>query len=177
MNALAVLALATALAPGTTLADDTARASYVREHLVAWRIGWALWIAAAASLLLFYASWSTRVRAARGVLAIALVGFVSDIIAESVLIAVAPERPELAPPAFFLTGAVANGAYTIAGIALSLRSALRGAIAAWTAVMWTAGIALSAFAALSVPLGVALSTAILFALFLPWLIVVGRRLS
>jgi hypothetical protein len=94
------------------------------------------------------------------------------------LIALVPERPDLARLAFALTGGVANGAYTIAGIALSLRTpAIRRAIAWWTAVMWASGIALSIFAVLDLPLGVALATAILFTLFLPWLVVVGRRVS
>ena len=177
-NLAAVLALATVLAPGTTLAGDAARASYVRDHLIAWRLGWSAWIVAAISLLLFYAWWTAARRAGRLALGVALSGFVADVIAESMLIAAVPDRPDLARAAFFLTGAVANGCYTIAGIILSLQTpVLRGAVAVWTAVMWASGLALSLLAALDVPLGVAVSTAILFALFLPWLVIVGRRLA
>jgi hypothetical protein len=177
-NLVAVVALATVLAPGTTLADDTTRAAYVREHLALWRIGWATWIAAAASLIWFYAWWRARVGGGSLALAIAVAGFAADLVAESLLIAVVPDRPELARPAFVLTGGLANGAYSVAGAALSLRTpALRGALVPWTAAVWGAGLALAAFAVLDVPVGIAGATAVLFALFLPWLLVVGRRLG
>lgn len=177
-NLCAILALATVLAPGTTLADEPARAAYVTEHLVLWRAGWLVWVAAAVSLLAFYRWWSARIRAGLVALAIALAGFAADIVAEALLIVVVPERPDLARASFVLTGGVANGCYTIAGAALSLRTPrLRGPFAAWTAAVWLAGGALSAFALLEVPLGVAIATAALFALFLPWLLVMGRRLA
>ena len=177
-NLAAVLALATVLAPGTTLTDDAARAAYVREHVVVWRAGWSIWVLAAISLLLFYAWWRSRIRAGRIPLLIAAAGFVADLMAEAMLIAIVPDRPDLARTSFFLTGAIANGCYSIAGILLSLLTpVLRGFLMPWTAVMWAAGLALSVFAALDQPLGVAASTAVLFGLFLPWLIVVGRRLA
>jgi hypothetical protein len=178
LNGLAAVALATVLAPGTTLVDPGSRSSYVGEHLLAWRLGWSLWILAAISLLWFYAWWRARIRAGGAALPIAAVGFVADLVAESGLIALVPDRPELAPTAFLLTGGVANACYSVAGILLSLETrALRGALVPWTAAMWASGLALSAFAALAIPLGVAAATAVLFALFLPWVVVVGRRLA
>ena len=177
-NLCAVLALATVLAPGTTLTDEPTRAAYVREHLALWRGGWLFWVAAAVSLLTFYRWWSGRVRAGFVALGIALAGFAADVFAESFLIVVVPERPDLARASFLLTGGVANGCYTIAGALLSLRTPrLRGRLAVWTAAVWLAGGALSALAFLEVPLGVAIATAALFALFLPWLVVMGRRLA
>ena len=177
-NFLAVVALATVLAPGTTLADEPTRAVYVRDHLVLWRVGWGLWVVAAVSLLVFYRWWQRRIGAGYAALGIAFVALAADLVAESLLIAVVPERPDLARTSFILTGGVANGGYTLAGVALSLRTPqLRGRLAAWTAVMWSAGAALSVFALLEQPLGVAVSSGVLFALFLPWLIVIGRRLA
>src|SRR6266508_3717134 len=105
-NLAAALALATVLAPGTPLVDEPARAAYVRDHVALWRAGWSLWIVAAISLLAFYRWWSQRVGAGRGPLALAVAGFVADLVAESVLIVVAPDRPDLARPAFALTGAL-----------------------------------------------------------------------
>ena len=177
-NLVAVIALATVLAPGTTLADDPTRAAYVRDHVVVWRIGWSIWIIAAITLLWFYAWWRSRIGAPAVALAIAAAGFIADLVAESTLILVAPDRPEVAPLTFVLTGGVANGCYTVAGILLSrVTTALRGPLVPWTAVMWGCGLALTVFAVLAIPLGVAASTAALFALFLPWLVVVGRRLA
>ena len=177
-NLAAVVALATVLAPGTTLADEAARATYVREHLVGWRLGWGLWVLAAVSLLVFYRWWTARVGAPLWLLGIAVVGFSADLIAESLLITVVPERPGLAPLTFLLTGGVANGCYTIAGALISLRTPhLRGGLAAWTAAVWLAGAVLSAFAFREAPLGVAAATAVLFALFIPWCVAVGRRLA
>lgn len=177
-NLVAVVALATLLAPGTSLVDEASRAAYVREHLLAWRLGWASWILAAISLLAFFAWWTARIRAPRWPLVLALAGFAADLGAESLLIAVVPDSPALAPLMFQLTGGVANGGYTIAGIALSLRTpGMRGGFALWTGAIWLLGILLSAFAFLEVPLGIAASTAALFTLFLPWCVAMGRRLS
>lgn len=177
-NLAAVVALATVLAPGTTLVDETTRVAYVNAHLLAWRVGWALWVVAAASLLFFYRWWSARVRAGPLPLAVALVGFAADLTAETLLIAVVPDHPELARPAFVLTGAVANVAYTIAGILLTVRTpSLAGSLRAWTWTVWLAGLVLGAFALFEIPLGIAALSAVLFALFLPWLVVAGRRLA
>lgn len=182
LNALAVVALGTVLAPGTTLvADPAMRDAYVRDHAFAWRAGWALWVAAAASLIAFYAWWAARLRRSAFAIAglsLAAGGFASDLYAQWLLIAWVPERPDLAPLAFLLTGGTANGLYTLGGICLSVATpVIRGGLAAWTAAMWLAGLALSAFALLDVPLAIAAATAVLFALFVPWCVVLGRRLG
>jgi hypothetical protein len=166
------------LAPGTPLADEPARAAYVRDHVAVWRAGWSLWVVAAVSLLVFCRWWGRRIGAGRGPLALATLGFAADLVAESVLIAVAPDRPELARPAFALTGGVANGLYTLAGALLTLRTpGVRGPFAAWTWAVWVSGAALSAAAAIEAPLLVAAASAVLFVLFLPWCVAMGRRLA
>ena len=177
-NLAAAVALATVLAPGTPLVDEPARVAYVRDHLGLWRAGWSLWVLAGISLLVFYRWWSARVGAGRGPLAIATAGFAADLVAESVLIVVAPDAPALARPAFALTGGVANGLYSLAGALLTLRTPdLRGAFAAWTWAVWAAGAVLSAAALLEAPLLTAAATAVLFALFVPWCVALGRRLA
>jgi hypothetical protein len=177
-NLAAAVAMATVLAPGTPLFDEPARAAYVRDHIALWRAGWSLWVVAAVSLLVFYRWWGMRVGAGAAPLALAVAGFAADVAAESLLIVVAPDRPELARPSFALTGVVANGLYTLAGALLSLRTpGLHGPFAAWTWAVWGTGAALSVAALIEAPLAVAAASAALFVLFVPWCVALGRRLS
>ena len=177
-NLVAVVAMATVLAPGTTLVEEPARAAYVRENAAVWRIGWSLWIVATVGLLLFYRWWARRIRARAGVVWIAVAGFAADVLAQSLLIAVVPDRPELARAAFMLTGGAANGLYTLAGALLSrVTPGMRGPFALWTWTMWEDGAALSLVTVLELPLAIAAASAALFALFIPWCVAMGRRLG
>jgi hypothetical protein len=56
-------------------------------------------------------------------------------------------------------------------------SGLRGPFAAWTWAMWGSGAALSAAALDDAPLLIAAATAVLFVLFVPWCVAMGRRLG
>lgn len=177
-NLAAALALLTVLAPGTPLAAEPERTMYVRDHLSVWRAGWALWILAAIGLLTFYRWWGARIGAGWAPLALAAAGFAADLTAESILIAVAPDHPESTRPAFALTGVVANGLYTLAGAVLTLRTPkMRGAFAAWTWAVWASGAVLSTGAFLEVPVVVAVASGVLFVLFVPWCVALGRRLA
>jgi len=179
LNLAAVIVLALILAPGTTIVPSVdERVRYIAGHLVAWRAAWAVWMAAALSLLWFYAWWRARVNGPHVALAIALIGMAADWTAELSLIAAGAEgHAAVAPFAFVLTGAVANGLYTIAGIILTLATPLGTAARAYAAFMWSAGVLLSVGAALDLPLLSAVATAALFALFLPWCVWLARRLS
>lgn len=176
-NLVAALALAFVLAPATPLVADVAeRERYVREHLVAWRIGWATWMLAGASLIWMYAWWRRRVGAPHSALAIALAGIAADWTAELMLIVGAPGRyADVAPIAFFLTGAVANGLYTLAGIQLTLATPLGLGARVYAALMWSAGLSLSAGAILAIPLVTAIASAELFVLFVPWCLWLWRH--
>ena len=171
--------LALVIAPATPLVPDLAeRERYVSEHLVAWRVSWAIWMIAAATLLWCYAWWRSRVRASRVALVIAGAGIVADWSSELLLIIGAPDGyAQAAPVAFFLTGAIANGLYTIAGIQLTLASPFTPAERAYAAFMWSAGVMLSAGAILSLPLVTAIATGELFLLFCPWCLWLSRRLG
>lgn len=177
-NFLAAIVLATILAPGTPLFGDVAeRQRYVRDHAVLWQLGWATWMVAAATLVWCYAWWRARVRASRTPLLIAGAGIVADWTAELLLITRAADAyADVAPLAFFLTGAIANGLYTIAGIQLTLASPFGPGARAYAAFMWSAGIMLSAGAVLSQPLVTAIASAELFVLFCPWCVWLWRRL-
>jgi hypothetical protein len=54
---------------------------------------------------------------------------------------------------------------------------LKGWFATWTWTIWGAGFGLSAFTFAGNFVGVAVCSAVLFALFCPWCVVFGRRLA
>lgn len=169
--------MATILAPGTTLFPEASRADYVAENAALWRLGWSLWVVAAISLLVFYRWWAERVAAGSAALWIAATAFAADMIAESTLIVLVPDRPDLARPTFLITGGIANGLYTLAGMLLTRATPLiHGRFALWTWAMWSTGVALSLVTFLELPLAIAAVSAALFALFIPWCVAMGRRL-
>jgi hypothetical protein len=181
VSGAAALALATVLSPGVSLAPTPAGAAYVALHLVPWRLGWALWIAAALALLAFFWWWGSRLgwpAVARVAVALAAAGVVADLSAESALIAWSPGQPFDIGGPLRLSGIVANGLYSVAGAILTLRSPdLPGWLAQWSWAIWLLGFGLAVAAAAGSDEASRLFTAALFALFVPWLVVFGRRLA
>ena len=169
-NFIAALVLALLLAPATPLvADVTERERYIRENLALWRAGWVTWMLAAVTLLWCYAWWRARVKGPRAAIVIAAFGIAADLTAETMLIVAGAEGyAGIAPLAFFLTGAIANGLYTVAGIQLTLAMPLGPRERAYAAFMWSAGLMLSLGAIISAPLFTALASALLFTSFCPW---------
>ncbi len=182
LNALAALAMIVVLRPGTEVAPDVAgRMAYITSHPVLWRAGWGLWIAAALSLLAFYAWWGSGLSRRPWALAaflVAALGAGCDLSAESLFIGWLPERiEELQRAGTILTGGAANGLYTVAGIMLTLKTkALRGPILAWTWAVWAAGCALTATTLAGSATGMVVSTTVLMTLFCPWAWCMGRSL-
>jgi hypothetical protein len=183
LNLIAAGALLLVLRPGTEVVPDIAsRIAYITDHELLWRAGWICWIAAALSLLAFYAWWGARLPAwgwGVAALAIAATGLVFDLTAESFLIAWLPaDFTRVAPEASMLTGGPGNGLYTVAGVVLTLGTrSLKGWFSVWTWSVWAAGFGLSAFTFASNFLGVAVCSGVLFILFCPWSVVMGRRLA
>jgi hypothetical protein len=181
VNGLAVVALATVLSPGVSLGPGPTGAAYVADHLGPWRLGWALWIAAALSLLAFFWWWGARLgwpAIARVAVALAAVGVVADVSAESRLIVWSPGQPfDVAGP-LRQSGIVANGLYSVVGAILTARTRdLPRWLAVWSWAAWALGVGLAIAAAAGSDEASRLLTAALFALFLPWLVVFGRRLA
>ncbi|HEV8228718.1 MAG TPA: hypothetical protein VGQ86_02080 [Candidatus Limnocylindria bacterium] len=178
LNFAAALALLFVLSPATPLvADPTQRVVYVGTHLLEWRLGWLTWTAAALSLLWFYWWWRERVGASYVPLVIAGLGAIADVTAEAILvIGGVGTYIATSPLAFVLTGGLANGLYTVCGIALTLATPLRAWERAWAAVMWLAGLALSAGAFTGTHLLTAAASALLFALFCPWCVYLAVKL-
>lgn len=174
LNFAATLVMALVLAPATPIVTDAAeRLGYVQSHLLAWRIGWAVWIAAALSLLWFYVWWRDRIGASYVPVALAASGFIADVTSETMLIFF---DPTTGPFAFVLTGVVANGLYTACGIWLTLAMRLTTVERIWTALMWGAGITLSLATLAGLYLLAAVATAVLFALFCPWCVYLAVKL-
>ena len=173
VNFAAALVMAFVLAPGAPLFEVTERSAYVRANLDAWRLGWAVWIAAALSLLWFYHWWRGRIGASYVAVALAAGGLIADVTSELTLILY---EATTAPFAFFLTGVVANGLYTMCGIWLTLAMRLCTVERIWAALMWGAGITLSLATLTSLYLLAAIATAVLFALFCPWCVYLAVKL-
>jgi hypothetical protein len=174
LNLAATLVMAFVLAPATPIVTDAAdRSAYVQTHLLAWKLGWVVWIAAALSLLWFYAWWRVRIGAPFVPVVLAAGGLVADVTSETMLIMY---DTTTAPFAFALTGVVANGLYTACGIWLTLAMRLSTTERIWAAVMWTAGITLSLATLAGLYLLAAVATAVLFALFCPWCVYLAVKL-
>ncbi|MEA2661706.1 MAG: hypothetical protein QOH08_1278 [Chloroflexota bacterium] len=181
LNGAAAILLGTVLAPGVSLAPAAAHAAYVAVHLAQWRAGWAVWIAAAISLLAFFRWWATRLgwpASARIAVALAALGVVADIVAETRLISWEPGRPfDVAAP-LRLSGIVANGLYSVAGgLLTALTRGLPRWLVWWSWAVWILGIGLALAAAIGSDDASRVLTAALFALFVPWLVVFGRRIA
>jgi hypothetical protein len=173
VNFAGALVMAFVLSPGTPLFDATERSAYVRANQDAWRLGWAVWIGAALSLLWFYRWWRGRIGAPHVAVALAAGGLVADVTSELMLILY---DTATAPFAFFLTGVIANGLYTMCGIWLTLAMRLNTVERMWTALMWGAGITLSVATLTGLYLLAAIATAVLFGLFCPWCVYLAVKL-
>jgi len=182
LNGVAAIALATVLRPGLGMdGDASAAAAYVAGHVVEWRAGWLLWMAAGLSLVVFYVWWARRLKGTlvRVALAISILGLVADLGSEAALVLWLPERyAEVAAPALVVSGVAANGFYSLAGALLTLATpGLPALLRVWAWGIWSCGGLLTASVILSLPLLAAVATAALFALLCPWCVLVARRLG
>jgi hypothetical protein len=197
LNALAAGALLLVLRNGTEVQASLAeRAAYVAQNPVLWRAGWGLWMAAALSLLGFYAWWGARLPASGwgiAAVAIAAAGLACDLLADSLYIGWWPDHlGELHQLGSLLSGGAANGLYTLGGILLTLAPqfssripmetaglgtpALKGRLRVWAWVIWASGLGLSASTLTGSVAGMVVSGGLLMALFCPWAAVIGWKL-
>jgi hypothetical protein len=182
LNALAAAALLVCLRPGTEMVTDpAARAAYIVAHPILWRGGWGLWIAAALSLLAFYAWWGSRLGApvwGTAAFLVGLAGLTCDLSAESLFIGWLPDHLEGVQRAgSLLTGGAANGLYTIAGTILTLQTRnLRGWLLGWTWCVWAAGYALTGATLAGSAPAIAVFAGALMVLLCPWAAMMGRFL-
>jgi hypothetical protein len=198
VHAFALLAVLLVLRNGIPPGDLAERAKFVAQNAMAWRISWALWLPASLALVLFMAGWADSMNArAWGWLAVAitLAGAVLDWADEMVWIGLAPEMAARFASVAFAAGAyalwdrayvvlsiaLANGLYTIGGIILTalafrLREFPRW-LAVWGAIVWALSIDLSIAGIIGDGVMIQVVSALVFAAFMPWLIVMGLQIS
>ena len=177
----AIAMLGLFLQGGTLAESDVAvRADYISSNFAAWSVGWATWMAAAASIVGFYAWWGSRLAArnlAVACVVICALGMVCDFSGEGTAIfrltqigADSLQRFTQFERQFtVLSPGIANGLYTIAGILLTFATPglpqwIR--IAMW--VTWAAGIAMTVAAFANYVPGIVASTVVLFPPLLTW---------
>ncbi|MFB3066447.1 MAG: hypothetical protein ACE10D_08030 [Planctomycetota bacterium] len=162
--------------------DMSARAQYIRDHATVWYLGWAVWVASALSLLVFYVWWRRRIGRTRlsdaAVLA-AILGVLCDHTGEGLFMKLAGESESFElyqDMGTALTGGAANGLYTMGGILLTLatRDLPRGIrLMQW--VTWIAGVAMTGSAIVESVAGLVISGAILFPTFIVWVTWMGLK--
>jgi hypothetical protein len=199
----ALFVLVLFLRPGSLVETDvTQRAQYVAGNLPGWSMGWATWMAAAASLVGFYAWWGgylvlstesssvmhtshkIRVRAATAAVVIAALGMVCDFSGEGSAILRLVEHVPNDVVAFtrierqftLLSAGAANGLYTLSGVLLTLLTPNLPRWIRWAMwVTWAAGAAMTISAVVGHVPGLIVSTAVLFPPFLVWVAWMGVR--
>ena len=131
------------------VADIDRRVGWLNEHPASWRAGWLLWMIAAISLTAFYAWWGSRV----------------------------PMRPALIAfsIAALLSAAAGNSFYTIAGVTLTIFTPTHLRPIAW--LLWLSGIALTIATIVNAPAAITIASGVLMTLFIPFVVLLARRLS
>lgn len=167
---------------GSEAVDPNERAAFIAAHVVTWRAGWILWMAAAVTLAGFLCWWAARAakpRLALAALGVAFAGLAADFLADSLFIGWMPDRyAAVAGVTTFVSEVVANGLYSVAGALLMLASArMPAAFRLWGWSVWIAGFALAASGALRWDAGIVAASAILLTLFIPWVWLAARHIQ
>ncbi|HEX5036858.1 MAG TPA: hypothetical protein VFX30_06840 [bacterium] len=174
--------------------DLAARRLWVLGHIPLWIPVWFFWALCSLSLTAFFPLWGLCLQKRFGVkgavclAALIVLAVPFDVIGEWHYLVRATD-PRSAPEAFakavaaynFYSAAVANGLYCVLGLifsALSWRAAfLKGGVGVLGFLTWAAGFLLTASALLSWRAGTVAGGFGVMVLFLPWLVLMGRRLD
>lgn len=127
---------------------------FIRTHTSTWRWGWLVWMVAALTLLCLFVALAERWNSTSPILcmlavALATAGIAADLAGESFLALLLPRETTdfdvVDRIAHVLTSFLANGLYTLAGIALTIAGAreLPRSLVALAAATWASGLALS----------------------------------
>ncbi len=180
LHVLSAAVMLVVLRPGMEVVRSPEdRVAYITAHPVWWRLGWVLWMAAAASLIAFYGWWGSRLRRpSRGIPAFVIgsIGLCFDFAAEALYLGWLPAGLERVTwLGAMLSGGVANTLYCVAGVILTVHTRnLRVWPRLWTWAIWGSGLVLTwGTLTQQVPVMVA-AIAVLMTLLCPWLFVVGR---
>src|SRR5512145_2570550 len=107
LHAAGLALAATAMLPGTVLADAEARTRWLAGRPLGWSIGWTVWIFCALSLVALLAALNDRLRAGgspagNAGLALAAAGAGVDVFCDALWIGVLPELAAQGPDRVFL---------------------------------------------------------------------------
>jgi len=173
-----------------------ARAQFVAANAGAWQIAWATWLPASLALVLFFAAWADtlaeKYRAwAVLAVAIALAGALIDWTNEMIWIGIAPGLAARFAADAFAAGAyalwdrayltlsigLANGLYCVAAFILNALAYRTRDFPRWLArlgaVVWAVAFDLSIAAFIADGAYIQIASALAFALFLPWVLLMG----
>jgi hypothetical protein len=164
------------------VADPSGRAAFIGSHVATWRVAWTLWMFSAVTVVGFFGWWAARTikpRLAAAALGVAFAGIGADFLADSLFIGWMPDRyADVVRFTMFVSEVVANGLYSAAGAMLMRASAsLPPAFRFWGWSIWIAGFALAACGAIRWNTGIVVTSALLIALFIPWVWLAGRRIG
>ncbi|MEM7343381.1 MAG: hypothetical protein AAF485_04000, partial [Chloroflexota bacterium] len=196
VHLLGIILLALGLTKGLPPTLFEERLSFLATRPTIWTIGWAIWMVAAATLILFYAVWATTLRPEDKVwgylaIGIAFTGGLSDWISELLVITQVPHLAGLAltDPIFrqlyliweasfmTLTSGLANLLYGIGGILLTLQTIkivqFPQWLALWNFLLWGCTLLLSIAVFLSITPLMIIASALTFGLLLPWFLLMG----
>jgi uncharacterized protein YqjF (DUF2071 family) len=176
VHAGAVALTLAGLLPGLPPGEAAARDAYIAGHRVAWTLGWLAWMAATATWVLFTRAWMDAPPGAGAIgtlaLAVTVAGGLADWLADLAWIDGRHERL-----AFMATGA-GSLLYALGGGLLTARARRAPGfprwLAAWAWLVWAATLGLAAAAFAADGRLVNLASAVLFAAFVPWMLVMGR---
>ena len=190
---LIALALAVVgMRPGTPAVPLEERLVYLAASPIGWTLGWCAWMLCAVVLVAFLATVTRRLGEGTGLaqlgLTIALIGAAFDLLCDSIYILVLPmlaSWPSASEALFLvvekLTGlaslVIANGAYSVGILLLSVELRQRQAVARWTTAVGYAvagfGLLLAAAGFTAVPWHVEWATAPTIGLFCVWVLLVA----
>jgi hypothetical protein len=181
LHVAALVVLAAWLQPGTLIERDVAtRGGYVAAQWPLWSLGWAMWMAAAVSIVGFYAWWGSYLPAKRAAIvgiALCWLGMVADFSGEgSAILRLADLVPDnleryasVEREFTLLSPGLANGLYTLGGALLTWATpALPGWIRGTMWSTWLAGVAMTIAAIFDYVPGIVGSTAVLFPTLFMW---------
>lgn len=182
--------------PGTPLVPLPERLTYLAGAPIGWTLGWAIWMVCAVLLIAFLAAVTARLGTDAAIaylgLMLAIAGMACDLFCDSVYIVVFPWLASRQPPAepLFLaieriTGigslVIANGAYSVAVLLMSLALRGRQGLAPFTVPVGygvaAAGLLLSAAGFTGVPWHAEWATPPTIGLFCIWAVLVARSLQ
>ena len=183
LNAAATVAMAVLLRPGLPPAPPAVRLQYLHDHAPAWRCSWLLWIVTAVVLVLFYFRLHRALSAGwRGKIAIVVsfIGLAADALGDWIFIEHYPYVYKLSDFAWldqwtaFLSGGLANGAYTLSWNLLAWREPLPRfhLLLFLPGLAGGYGLSISGFANWTP--GLVIGTAVAIPCFTLWTFLVGR---